>query len=56
LVTFSDTPVRIDRPPPRFGEHTREILTELGFEAAEIDELHAAGVVASPPADYPWPT
>jgi crotonobetainyl-CoA:carnitine CoA-transferase CaiB-like acyl-CoA transferase len=55
LVQFSGAPARAERPPPRFGEHTREILAELGLSAAEIDDLHAAGVVASPPDPYPWP-
>lgn len=29
------------------GQHTRVLLTELGYDAARIDELHAKGVVAS---------
>lgn len=32
-------------PPPRLGEHSREVLAEAGFTEAEIDELAAAGVV-----------
>jgi len=39
------TPARIDRPPPRPGEHTREALADWGFAAAEIDALFAAGAV-----------
>ena len=31
---------------PGIGEHSREILTELGFAAEEIDGFIAAGVVA----------
>jgi crotonobetainyl-CoA:carnitine CoA-transferase CaiB-like acyl-CoA transferase len=54
LVQFSDAPYAADRPPPLVGEHTREILEWLGHDAAEIDVLHAEGVVASPGADYPW--
>jgi crotonobetainyl-CoA:carnitine CoA-transferase CaiB-like acyl-CoA transferase len=33
------------RPPPRLGEHTREVLADLGLAGAEIDALHARGVV-----------
>jgi crotonobetainyl-CoA:carnitine CoA-transferase CaiB-like acyl-CoA transferase len=32
-------------PPPRLGEHTREVLAEAGLAATEIDALIAAKVV-----------
>jgi crotonobetainyl-CoA:carnitine CoA-transferase CaiB-like acyl-CoA transferase len=32
-------------PAPRLGEHTREILSEIGLDAARIDALAAAGAV-----------
>lgn len=35
----------IARPPPQRGEHSREILAELGYDEARIDALFAAGVV-----------
>jgi crotonobetainyl-CoA:carnitine CoA-transferase CaiB-like acyl-CoA transferase len=54
LIQFSDTPARIGGPPPRVGEHTREILAWLGRTDDEIDELGAAGVVTWPKPDYPW--
>jgi glutaryl-CoA transferase len=38
-------PVR--RPAPRLGEHTREVLGELGLSASEIDRLASAGAVAA---------
>jgi crotonobetainyl-CoA:carnitine CoA-transferase CaiB-like acyl-CoA transferase len=33
------------RPAPRLGEHTREVLGELGISASEIDRLSGLGVV-----------
>ncbi len=36
---FSKTPAEITSPPPRFSEHTAEILAELNYTEAEIQEL-----------------
>jgi crotonobetainyl-CoA:carnitine CoA-transferase CaiB-like acyl-CoA transferase len=47
-LRFSDSPAAITRLPPRFGEHGREILGELGFTGEEIAALAAGGVVALP--------
>lgn len=44
-VKLSATPARVRRPSPRLGEHTREILGEVGFDAAEITRLAAARIV-----------
>ncbi|WP_243075854.1 CaiB/BaiF CoA-transferase family protein [Microbacterium sp. SS28] len=44
---FSRTPARIDRGAPLAGEHTREILDDLGVTGDEVEALLAAGVVAS---------
>ena len=43
--SFSATPARIQGRPLLVGEHTREILGELGFEEAQIDALFEAGAV-----------
>jgi crotonobetainyl-CoA:carnitine CoA-transferase CaiB-like acyl-CoA transferase len=37
--------VEYDRPAPRNGEHTREILEAGGFEPARLEELVACGAV-----------
>ena len=45
-VRASATPGTIRRPAPLLGEHTAEVLGELGLPKGEIDRLAAAGVVA----------
>jgi crotonobetainyl-CoA:carnitine CoA-transferase CaiB-like acyl-CoA transferase len=49
-IKLSRTPGTARSAPPRFGEHTREVLRELGCSDAEIDALIASAVVAAPPA------
>ena len=44
-VKFSETPGNIRRPPPRFGEHTEEVLTEYGYTTGEIDSLRDRGII-----------
>ena len=43
-TTNEDGPT-IRSKPPRLGEHSAEVLTELGFSAEEIKTLHDNGVV-----------
>jgi len=42
---FAGTPGRVQLPPPAQGEHTAEILAELGFDAERVAELAADGSV-----------
>jgi crotonobetainyl-CoA:carnitine CoA-transferase CaiB-like acyl-CoA transferase len=44
-VGLSRTPPVIDRPTPRLGEHTEEILAELGCDAAAISGLRERRVI-----------
>jgi len=44
-VKCSATPGSIRRPPPRLGEHTVEVLGELGIPATEIPRLRREGVI-----------
>jgi len=42
---FSATPASIRRGAPGLGEHTHEVLAEIGYSAAEIEVLRAAGAM-----------
>jgi crotonobetainyl-CoA:carnitine CoA-transferase CaiB-like acyl-CoA transferase len=42
---LSLTPASVRTPPPLLGEQTDEILDELGYGSAEIDDLRRGGVV-----------
>jgi crotonobetainyl-CoA:carnitine CoA-transferase CaiB-like acyl-CoA transferase len=40
-----DAQSRVRRAPPTIGQHSREVLAEFGFAAAEIDSLVRSGTV-----------
>jgi len=44
-ISLSVSPASVRTPPPLLGEHTDEILTDLGFEAAEIARLRETSVI-----------
>ena len=43
-VKLSATPGAVRRPPPTLGQHTREVLAELGYSDGEIEALIAENV------------
>ncbi len=54
-----DSPVHIDqeqkvqpRPAPMLGEHAESILKDLGFDAAGLAELRAAGAIPDSSPQY----
>jgi crotonobetainyl-CoA:carnitine CoA-transferase CaiB-like acyl-CoA transferase len=45
IVRMSATPTSVPRASPVLGEHTDEVLAELGFDREFIEGLHTAGVI-----------
>lgn len=45
LWHFSNLQVKIQSPPPNLGQHTAEILGELGYSLHDIMELQRLGIV-----------
>jgi crotonobetainyl-CoA:carnitine CoA-transferase CaiB-like acyl-CoA transferase len=46
-VKFSKTPGKVANPAPLFGQHTREVLAELGYSSEEIEKLIAERAVGA---------
>ena len=46
-ITLTDSPLQQSRPAPALGEHTREILAELGYDTNEIERLIADKAVVA---------
>jgi formyl-CoA transferase len=44
-LRLTATPPVLQRPPPALGEHTDEVLAELGLDAAQVADLRLRGVV-----------
>ncbi len=48
---FSRSPASIRRPAPALGEHTDEVLAELGYGTERIEALRTSGAVRGPGDD-----
>ena len=44
-IKLSETPCDVRMPPPALGEHTSEILRDLGYAKDEISEMKTSGIV-----------
>lgn len=42
---LSVTPARVDRVPPRLGEHGEEVLAEIGYDSEKVSRLREQGVL-----------
>lgn len=44
-VKLSRTPAELRNPPPLLGQHTEEVLKELGYRPQEIETMHGEGII-----------
>ena len=49
-VEIGDHDLGLRQQPPEIGEHTHEILRELGLDDSELAELEGKGIIVAPPA------
>jgi crotonobetainyl-CoA:carnitine CoA-transferase CaiB-like acyl-CoA transferase len=48
-IKFSESPGSVRLPPPRLGQHTAEILTEMGYGSEQISVLAEKGAIGLDP-------
>jgi crotonobetainyl-CoA:carnitine CoA-transferase CaiB-like acyl-CoA transferase len=51
-VRFAGAPQSVRRPAPLIGEHTDEVLTEIGYQEDGIASLRKSGALGSTPAEF----
>ena len=47
-IEFTETPNQLYRLPPNLGQHSREVLAELGYSEAELVRLQDDGTIVCP--------
>ena len=52
-IHLSRTPPEVRTPAPLPGQHTREVLEELGYDPAAVESLLADGVIEAAKGDSP---
>jgi crotonobetainyl-CoA:carnitine CoA-transferase CaiB-like acyl-CoA transferase len=50
-IKFSETPGKVRTGAPLYGQHTREVLREYGFDEQQIRQLEEEGAVVAAPED-----
>lgn len=51
LFSMSENDWQISRPSPTIGQHTDEVLSGLGYDAATIDKYREKGIVGEAPTE-----
>jgi crotonobetainyl-CoA:carnitine CoA-transferase CaiB-like acyl-CoA transferase len=51
-VRFAGAPQSVRRPAPLIGEHTEEVLAEVGYDAEGIASLRSSGVLGKVPREF----
>lgn len=44
-IKVDGTPLHVANPPPKLGQHNREIWAELGLNEAEIEKMENSGII-----------
>ena len=47
-IKLKETPGKVKWAPPLIGQHTEEVLRELGYSQEQVEQLFEAGVVRNP--------
>ncbi len=47
-IKLSESPASVRGPAPQFGQHTRQVLSEAGYDKAEIEAMLSSGAAIGP--------